>query len=184
MLSNIRVVLLNTSHPGNIGAAARAMKTMGLEDLRLVNPKQFPHAEATARASGNEVPEVERRELPELDDEFAKDLGEFDDLEALKARIREDLEARKKRESEMAVRQGVLDKLLLENPIVLPETLVEDEIRQRLEEMVRRMMMQGMDPEQMQLDWKELRKQQEEPARKSVHARLLLDARRNAHGDS
>ncbi len=52
MLSNIRVVLLNTSHPGNIGAAARAMKTMGLEDLRLVNPKQFPHAEATARASG------------------------------------------------------------------------------------------------------------------------------------
>ncbi|NNG11712.1 MAG: tRNA (cytosine(32)/uridine(32)-2'-O)-methyltransferase TrmJ [Halobacteria archaeon] len=52
MLSNIRVILLNTSHPGNIGAAARAMKTMGLEDLRLVNPKQFPHAEATARASG------------------------------------------------------------------------------------------------------------------------------------
>ncbi len=52
MLSNIRVVLLNTSHPGNIGAAARAMKTMGLEDLRLVKPKLFPHAEATARASG------------------------------------------------------------------------------------------------------------------------------------
>ena len=52
MLSNIRVLLLNTSHPGNIGAAARAMKTMGLADLRLVNPKQFPHAEATARASG------------------------------------------------------------------------------------------------------------------------------------
>ena len=52
MLSSVRVVLLNTSHPGNIGAAARAMKTMGLEDLRLVNPKQFPHAEATARASG------------------------------------------------------------------------------------------------------------------------------------
>jgi TrmH family RNA methyltransferase len=52
MLSNIRVVLLNTSHPGNIGASARAMKTMGLRDLRLVNPKQFPHAEATARASG------------------------------------------------------------------------------------------------------------------------------------
>ena len=52
MLSRIRVVLSNTSHPGNIGAAARAMKTMGLSRLYLVNPKTFPDAEATARASG------------------------------------------------------------------------------------------------------------------------------------
>jgi len=52
VLSNIRVVLINTSHPGNIGASARAMKTMGLDSLWLVNPKRFPDAEATARASG------------------------------------------------------------------------------------------------------------------------------------
>jgi len=52
MLSNIRVALLNTSHPGNIGAAARAMKTMGLTDLWLLDPLHFPDAEATARASG------------------------------------------------------------------------------------------------------------------------------------
>jgi len=52
MLSNIRVALLNTSHPGNIGATARAMKTMGLADLWLLNPLHFPDAEATARASG------------------------------------------------------------------------------------------------------------------------------------
>jgi TrmH family RNA methyltransferase len=52
VLSNIRVALLNTSHPGNIGAAARAMKTMGLTDLWLLNPLHFPDAEATARASG------------------------------------------------------------------------------------------------------------------------------------
>lgn len=52
MLSAIRVVLSHTSHPGNIGATARAMKTMGLTGLALVNPKLFPHAEATARASG------------------------------------------------------------------------------------------------------------------------------------
>lgn len=51
-LDNIRVVLVETSHPGNIGAAARAMKTMGLGQLRLVRPKHFPHAEATAMASG------------------------------------------------------------------------------------------------------------------------------------
>lgn len=49
---NIRFVLVEPSHPGNIGAAARAMKTMSMERLYLVKPKSFPHAEATARASG------------------------------------------------------------------------------------------------------------------------------------
>ena len=51
-LSRIRVVLSRTSHPGNIGAAARAMKTMGLSRLYLVQPKQFPHPDAAALASG------------------------------------------------------------------------------------------------------------------------------------
>jgi len=51
-LSHIRIVLINTSHPGNIGATARAMKVMGLKRLHLVSPKIFPSAEATAMASG------------------------------------------------------------------------------------------------------------------------------------
>ena len=49
---SIRIVLVGTTHPGNIGAVARAMKNMGVSDLALVNPKSFPDAEATARASG------------------------------------------------------------------------------------------------------------------------------------
>ena len=52
LLSDIRIVLVATTHPGNIGAAARAMKNMGLTDLALVQPKQFPSEEADARASG------------------------------------------------------------------------------------------------------------------------------------
>jgi len=52
MSLNIRIVLVEPSHPGNIGAVARAMKNMALEQLVLVRPKQFPHSEATARASG------------------------------------------------------------------------------------------------------------------------------------
>jgi len=48
----IRIVLCHTSHPGNIGGAARAMKTMGLRDLRIVAPKRFPDPEAVALASG------------------------------------------------------------------------------------------------------------------------------------
>jgi tRNA (cytidine32/uridine32-2'-O)-methyltransferase len=52
LLSNIKIVLVETSHPGNIGAVARAMKNMAMDNLCLVNPKIFPSAEATARASG------------------------------------------------------------------------------------------------------------------------------------
>lgn len=52
LLSRIRIVLCRPSHPGNIGAAARAMKTMGLSSLHLVQPKQFPDPEADTRATG------------------------------------------------------------------------------------------------------------------------------------
>ena len=49
---SIRIVLVGTTHPGNIGAVARAMKNMGVSDLALVEPRHFPHKDATARASG------------------------------------------------------------------------------------------------------------------------------------
>jgi len=51
-LNNIRIILCQTSHPGNIGAAARAMKTMGITNLVLVSPDKFPHAESNALACG------------------------------------------------------------------------------------------------------------------------------------
>ncbi|MCC5883943.1 MAG: RNA methyltransferase [Halomonas sp.] len=54
MLANIRIVLVQTFHPGNIGASARAMKTMGLTELVLVNPRCFPDAEASRLAAGAE----------------------------------------------------------------------------------------------------------------------------------
>ncbi len=52
MLSNIRIVLINTFHPGNVGAIARAMKNMGLSNLYLVDPNDYPSDEATSRAAG------------------------------------------------------------------------------------------------------------------------------------
>ncbi len=122
------------------------------------------------------VHEVKRPELPELDDEFAKDLGDFDDLAALRAKLRQDLDARKHHEADLALRQSVLDKVLIENPVVLPEVLVEAEVRGRLQEIVHNMVLEGLDPEKVKVDWKELRERQLEPARKAVHARLILDA--------
>jgi tRNA (cytidine32/uridine32-2'-O)-methyltransferase len=62
----IRIVLVAPSHPGNIGAAARAMKNMALDDLVLVNPKQFPDAEASARASGADDLLAAARVVPTL----------------------------------------------------------------------------------------------------------------------
>lgn len=64
----VRFVLLNTSHPGNIGAVARAMKNMGLSELILVNPRQYPDPEATARASGADDLLAAARVVPTLAD--------------------------------------------------------------------------------------------------------------------
>lgn len=141
-------------------------------------PDEYPAENLRGKSVKYElvVQEVKVRQLPDIDDEFAKDLGDFADLTALKARIRTDLEERREAEVDGQVRQALLDKVLVANPIPLPETMVELEMRQRLEDMARRMMMQGMDPGKMDLDWDELRKKQEEGARKSVHARLVLDA--------
>lgn len=68
MLSRIRIVLVNTSHPGNIGGAARAMKNMGLSQLVLVDPAVFPSAEASARASGADDILANARVVPTLEE--------------------------------------------------------------------------------------------------------------------
>lgn len=71
LLDKIRIVLSHTSHPGNIGAAARAMKTMGLSRLTLVNPKRFPDNEAIARAAGAEDILVHASVCESLDEALA-----------------------------------------------------------------------------------------------------------------
>lgn len=70
-LANLRVVLSHTSHPGNIGSAARAMKTMGLSRLALVQPRHFPHPEADALSAGAVDVLQAARVHPSLDDALA-----------------------------------------------------------------------------------------------------------------
>lgn len=74
MLNNIRIILINTSHPGNIGSTARAMKTMGLSELYLVAPLQFPHQKAVEMASGA-VDILEKAIIVEELDEAIADCG-------------------------------------------------------------------------------------------------------------
>lgn len=85
LLSRIRVVLCRPSHPGNIGAAARAMKTMGLTDLRLVDPKKFPDPEADARATGA----VDVLESAKISDSLSEALAGAIFVVALSARRRD-----------------------------------------------------------------------------------------------
>src|SRR5256885_553334 len=70
-LACVRIVLTRTTHPGNIGAAARAMKTMGLSRLYLVAPREFPSTEADARAAGAIDLLQQARVCPSLDDALA-----------------------------------------------------------------------------------------------------------------
>ena len=72
MLDNITFILLNTSHPGNIGAAARAMKNMRLSQLALVKPKHYPSAEATARSSGADDLLTSATVYPDISSAIAK----------------------------------------------------------------------------------------------------------------
>jgi TrmH family RNA methyltransferase len=71
MLQNIRIVLVETSHPGNIGAVARAMKNMCLSDLALISPRDYPSAEATSRASGADDLLANARVVDTLDEAIA-----------------------------------------------------------------------------------------------------------------
>jgi trigger factor len=121
------------------------------------------------------VKAVKRRVLPELDDEFAKDLGEFDTLDALKTRIREDLEHEAKHEADRALRADLMKQLAPRVPFEVPGSLVDREIDRRIEEFARRLIDQRIDPRQAGIDWNAFRESQREPARETVGAALVLD---------
>lgn len=118
---------------------------------------------------------LKRRVLPELDDEFAKDLGEFDTLDALTARVRQDLEHEARHEADRALRADLMKQLAPRVPFEVPTSLVEREIDRRVEDFARRLMDQRIDPRQAGIDWSAFRDSQREVARDTVAAALVLD---------
>jgi len=122
------------------------------------------------------VKAIKRRVLPELDDEFAKDMGEFDTLVALKARVREDLEHEAKHAAEREDRAELMKQLATRLPFEAPPSMVEREVDRRLEEFARRLIDQQIDPRQAGIDWNAFRESQREVAREGVAAALVLDA--------
>ncbi len=123
-----------------------------------------------------DVTALRRRVLPALDDEFAKDLGEFGTLADLRGRIREDLEQDAERERTRRMRQQLLEQLAGRMTGEVPEGMVAREVDRRVEEFARRLMDQGVDPRQAAINWDEFRTQQQEPAVATVKSVLVLDA--------
>lgn len=141
-----------------------------------------PEMAGTKVAYQVKVNEVRRRVLPELDDEFAKDLGAFESLDALKARVRADLEAEAQENDTRQVRTELLKTLAGRLSFDPPTALVDREMDRRLEEFARQLIQQNVDPRQAGIDWAQFREAQREPAIASVASALVLDeiARREA----
>ncbi len=121
------------------------------------------------------VKSIKRRVVPALDDELAKDIGEFDTLDALRTRVRKDLEHEAKHDVEREVRSELMKQLAARVPFEVPASLVDREIDRRIEEFARRLMDQQIDPRQAGVDWNAFRESQTGAAREAVGAALCLD---------
>lgn len=121
------------------------------------------------------VKDIRRKVLPELDDEFAKDLGSFESLDALRERVRGDLQQDSDEHARQHLRTALLKQLSDRVTFDLPPSLVEREMDRRIEEFASRLMQQNVDPRQAGIDWGQFRESQREPARVSVASALALD---------
>src|SRR6187402_3033431 len=119
--------------------------------------------------------EIKKRIVPALDDELAKDLGDFASLDELRARIREDLEHEAMHAAERQVRQDVMKQLAARVPFPVPTSLVEREIDRRLQDFAQRLMEQRIDPRQANIDWNQFREGQRAPATEAVASAIVLD---------
>lgn len=122
------------------------------------------------------VKDLKEKVLPGLDDEFAKDVGSFDSLEALRVAVREAHVAEETERKQAAAREAVLDALLERNPIEIPPALVEDQARALLREWQHRMQHQGLDLSRIQVNPERLATEARDRARRQVHAGLVLEA--------
>ena len=123
-----------------------------------------------------EVTAVRQKELPELDDEWAKSLGdEFDSAEALKTKVREDLEARSTAESDRQLRDDVIRKLIDTHKFEVPQSLVNQQTHHRMENVARQMINRGIDPRQQDMNWESAREELKVQAEDDVRATMLLE---------
>jgi trigger factor len=122
------------------------------------------------------VKAIKRKTLPVLDDTFAKSLGEFETLDAVKQRLREGMQREKQQQAEHEAKEKLVDELLRRNEFPVPESLIDRQVDLRLERGLRALAAQGMKADDMKkMDLNRLRSGQREAAVREVKASLILE---------
>jgi trigger factor len=140
-------------------------------------PADYPDAKLAGKkyAYEAEVTGIKVKTLPELNDDFAKDVSDAATLEELKAKIRESMEHQRDHRQKDLQREKVIGELVKLHDFPVPESLVESQMDVRLERLVRSLAQQGIDPRAVNLDWAALRGRQADKAKDDVKAELIID---------
>jgi trigger factor len=117
---------------------------------------------------------LRRKELPEPDDEFAQELGDYRTVDELKEAVRKAIFAQRQSEAQMEARNRIMDKLVDAHDFSVPEAFVERQIKTRVEQRLRAMAEQGVDPLKLKLDWEKVKEAQRDKAIREVKASILL----------
>ena len=175
--TGVNVELGGKANPPGFDAQLLGLAVGAQKSFDVNYPQDYPIGElaGTMVSYTVDVKGIKRKVRPELDDEFAKDLGEFDTLDALRARVREDLEHEGKHEAERALRAELMKQLASRLPFEAPASLVNRDVDRRIEEFARRLMDQRIDPRTAGIDWDAFRESQREVSRESVAAAIVLD---------
>jgi trigger factor len=147
------------------------------KDFDVNYPADYPDAKLAGKLFhySVDVLGIKTKQLPELNDEFAKDVSDATSLEELKTKIRESLEHERDHRQKDLQREKVIGELVKLHDFPVPESLVEHQMDVRLERVVRSLAQQGVDPRQVNVDWASLRRRQEERAKDDVKAELVID---------
>jgi len=119
--------------------------------------------------------EVKIREIPQLDDDFARDLGEFKNLRDLREKVEKELLSKKEEEAEHALTEELLNQLIDTHPFEVPPYLVEKEIDHRVSRVANNFVRQGIDLKRVEFDWDKFRQEQRPDAIKSVKKWLIVE---------
>ena len=147
------------------------------KDFDVNYPADYPDAKLAGKLFhySVDVLGIKTKKLPELNDDFAKDVSDATTLDELKTKIRESLEHEKNHRQKELQREKVIGELVKLHDFPVPESLVEHQMDVRLERVVRSLAQQGVDPRAVNVDWVSLRRRQEERAKEDVKAELVID---------
>jgi trigger factor len=147
------------------------------KDFDVPYPVDYPDAKLAGKTYhySVDVLGIKTKKLPELNDDFAKDVSDATTLDELNKKIREGLEHQRDHKQKDLLREKVLGEIVKLHDFPVPQSLVEHQMDVRLERVVRSLAQQGVDPRAVNIDWVSLRKRNEDRAKDDVKAELIVD---------